>query len=45
MAFLKELINNYVNAPMCAIEGAINKILDGVAQEVSGVLDSIFSAG
>jgi len=42
MSFLKEVINNYVNAPMCAVENAINKMLDGAAQQVSGALDSVF---
>jgi hypothetical protein len=41
-AFLKELINKYVNAPMCAIESMVGKIIDKALGQVSNALDSIF---
>lgn len=43
-AMLKEMINNFVNAPMCAIENAIGKILGAAQNAVSGALDSVFGA-
>ena len=41
-SFLKEIINKYVNAPMCAIESMVGKILDNALGQISNALDSVF---
>ena len=43
LAFLEELINKYVNAPMCAIESMVGKILDKALGQISNALDAIFA--
>lgn len=44
LGMLKEMINNFVNAPMCAIENAVGKILGAAQSQISSALDSVFGA-
>jgi hypothetical protein len=42
-SILKDTLDNMINTPLCAIESMVSNILDNVLNEVTGIMDDVFS--
>jgi hypothetical protein len=42
-SIIKDTLDNMINTPLCAIESMVSNILDNVLNEVTGIMDDVFS--